>query len=64
MEKASEDFELLNETATPSQQREWQDQLDEAHRARVHDVTAMDVFDVKVPKGMIPLTHLSCCAKM
>ena len=53
MAKASEDFELLNKTATPMQQREWQDQLDQAHEARASDVTAMDVLDVKIQKGRL-----------
>jgi hypothetical protein len=49
--KALEDFELLNDTATPEQRRLWQNQLDEAHANRAKDVTAMDILEVKIPKG-------------
>ncbi|KAH6906278.1 hypothetical protein BKA70DRAFT_1497792 [Coprinopsis sp. MPI-PUGE-AT-0042] len=48
--RAKEDFELLNETASKTQQKEWQAQLDGAQLRREQDVTAMDILDVTIEK--------------
>ncbi|KAH6869445.1 hypothetical protein BKA70DRAFT_1379648 [Coprinopsis sp. MPI-PUGE-AT-0042] len=47
---AKEDFDLLNETASETQQKVWQAQLNNAQLQHEHDVTVMDVLDVKIEK--------------
>ncbi|KAG2023692.1 hypothetical protein CC2G_001319 [Coprinopsis cinerea AmutBmut pab1-1] len=51
LSSAREDFELLNETATTEQTERWQEQLNAAQEAHIHDVSAMDVLNVKVSKA-------------
>ncbi|EAU93542.2 hypothetical protein CC1G_02772 [Coprinopsis cinerea okayama7 len=48
--RASEDFELLNETASPLQVSRWTAQLERANRDRVKDVRAMDILEGRFPK--------------
>ncbi|KAG2007148.1 hypothetical protein CC2G_014864 [Coprinopsis cinerea AmutBmut pab1-1] len=47
---AQEDFELLNETASMSQRRLWDAQLNRAQMERNHDISAMDILNVKLNK--------------
>ncbi|EFI26719.1 hypothetical protein CC1G_15640 [Coprinopsis cinerea okayama7 len=47
---AREAFELLNETATPEQRARWKEELDEAQRNRLNDVSSMDILNPKINK--------------
>ncbi|KAG2021206.1 hypothetical protein CC2G_006461 [Coprinopsis cinerea AmutBmut pab1-1] len=53
LEEAREAFDLLNETASPSQRTLWQHQLERALLERVDDVSAMDVLNVSLSKREI-----------
>ncbi|EAU86504.2 hypothetical protein CC1G_10226 [Coprinopsis cinerea okayama7 len=48
--KAKEDFDLLNETASPAQRVQWQAQLDEAQEMRTTNVAAMDILLAKIDR--------------
>ncbi|KAH6904731.1 hypothetical protein BKA70DRAFT_1373436 [Coprinopsis sp. MPI-PUGE-AT-0042] len=50
MTKSEEDFELLNETASPNQRLQWEAQLDHAQklRERKEDPSPMDILNAKI----------------
>ena len=40
-------FESINSSATPENIEAWSAEEERAQRGRVHDVTAMDIYDIK-----------------
>jgi hypothetical protein len=40
-------FESINSSATPENIEAWSAEEERAQRERVHDVTAMDIYDIK-----------------
>jgi hypothetical protein len=60
-----EDFELLDENVSAENRRSWQSLVEHADMTRLDDVAVMDIYNVKLPNGMllserlaVALTHL------
>ena len=48
-----EDFELMDENVSAENRRSWQSLVDHADMTRLDDVGAMDIYNVKLPNGML-----------
>ena len=46
-----EDFEMMTETASEDQIQRWTQMAFNADRARLHDITAMDIYNIALPTG-------------
>ena len=51
-----EDFELMDENASAENRKSWQELVEHADMTRLDDVSAMDIYNVKLPNGM-PLVN-------
>ena len=47
---SAEAFESINASATPENVEVWSAEEERAQRERVHDVAAMDIYDVKMKR--------------
>ena len=54
-EESIEDFELMTETASDKQTMSWQKLAEEADREWLNNVSAMDIYNIQVPKGKFTL---------
>ena len=48
-----EDFELMDENVSAENHRSWQSLVDHADMTRLDDVGVMDIYNVKLPNGML-----------
>jgi hypothetical protein len=48
-----EDFELLDENVSAENRRSWQSLVEHADMTRLDDVAVMDIYNVKLPNGML-----------
>ena len=57
-----EDFQLMSDSASPKQITAWTKVAEEADRRRLGDVTAMDIYNIALPKGVseaVPILLMS-----
>ena len=47
---SAEAFESINASATPENVEVWSTEEERAQRERVHDVAAMDIYDIKMKR--------------
>jgi hypothetical protein len=47
-----EDFELMDENTSPDNRSAWEHVVEHADTARLHDISVMDIYNVKLPNGM------------
>lgn len=52
-----EDFEMMNETASAEQIGRWTRMAEKADNTRLDDVTAMDIYNIALPKGTCRLSR-------
>jgi protease II len=47
-----EDFELMDENTSPDNQSSWKHVVEHADTACLHDISVMDIYNVKLPNSM------------
>jgi len=48
-----EDFELMDENVSAENRQSWQSLVEHADMNRLDDVAVMDIYNVKLPNGML-----------